>query len=132
MQRRTFLGTALAVANASPLFAALRRERWHDAAEVLERAMAGRLDDADATAHFGGLNLDAAHLRNVDRLIMTACGTSFHAGLVGEYLLDQLLAGFFSKVTGWRTSRESVGVPPCDIDFVQFTGGVQDRRGRLV
>jgi len=47
-------------------------------------------------------------------------------------LLDQLLAGFSSKVIGWRTSRESVGVPRCDIDFVQFTGGVQDRRGRLV
>ncbi len=57
--------------------------------EVLERAMAGRLDDADATAHFGGLNLDAAHLRHVDRVIMTACGTSFHAGLIGEYLLEQ-------------------------------------------
>jgi CubicO group peptidase (beta-lactamase class C family) len=38
MQRRTFLGTALAIANASPLFAALRGERWDDAAEVLQRA----------------------------------------------------------------------------------------------
>jgi glucosamine--fructose-6-phosphate aminotransferase (isomerizing) len=57
--------------------------------EVLERAMAGRLDDADATAHFGGLNLDAGQLRQVDRIIMTACGTSFHAGLIGEYLLEQ-------------------------------------------
>ncbi len=28
--------------------------------EALENAMRGRLDDADATAHFGGLNLDAA------------------------------------------------------------------------
>src|SRR5213595_710072 len=46
MQRRTFLGTALAVANAPPLFAALRGGRWDDAAEVLERATAAKQVDA--------------------------------------------------------------------------------------
>jgi hypothetical protein len=35
MRRRTLLGTALALANASPLLAALRGGRWDDAAEVL-------------------------------------------------------------------------------------------------
>lgn len=40
MRRRTLLGTALALANASPLLAALRAGRWDDAAEVLERASA--------------------------------------------------------------------------------------------
>jgi hypothetical protein len=43
IQRRTFLGTALAVANASPLFAVLREERWDAAAEVLELATAAKL-----------------------------------------------------------------------------------------
>ena len=57
--------------------------------EVLERAMAGRLDEAEATAHFGGLNLDAQQLRQVDRIILTACGTSYHAALVGEYLFEE-------------------------------------------
>src|SRR4029453_14114719 len=52
--------------------------------------MRGRLDDADATAHFGGLNLSAQQLRQIDRVIMTACGTSYHAGLVGEYLFEEL------------------------------------------
>lgn len=42
MRRRTFLGTALALANASPLLAALRGGRWEDAAEVLERAAASK------------------------------------------------------------------------------------------
>ena len=46
MRRRTFLGTALAVANASPLFAVQRGERWDDAAEVLERATAAKQVDA--------------------------------------------------------------------------------------
>src|SRR5262249_22032366 len=40
MRRRTLLGTALALANASPLLAAVRGGRWDDAAEVLERAAA--------------------------------------------------------------------------------------------
>jgi glucosamine--fructose-6-phosphate aminotransferase (isomerizing) len=58
--------------------------------ETVANAMRGRLDDADATAHFGGLNLGARQLRQIDRVIMTACGTSYHAGLVGEYLFEEL------------------------------------------
>ncbi|MER3414913.1 MAG: glutamine--fructose-6-phosphate transaminase (isomerizing) [Gemmataceae bacterium] len=58
--------------------------------EVLENTMRGRLEDADATAHFGGLNLDAQRLRQVERIILTGCGTSYHAGLVGEYLFEEL------------------------------------------
>ncbi|HEX4606873.1 MAG TPA: glutamine--fructose-6-phosphate transaminase (isomerizing) [Urbifossiella sp.] len=58
--------------------------------EALENAMRGRLDPADATAHFGGLNLSAQQLRQIDRVIFTACGTSYHAGLVGEYLFEEL------------------------------------------
>ena len=56
---------------------------------VLERAMAGRLDEKEATAHFGGLNLDPQELRQTDRIIMTACGTSYHAALIGEHLFEQ-------------------------------------------
>jgi glutamine---fructose-6-phosphate transaminase (isomerizing) len=57
--------------------------------EALQNAMRGRLDEADATAHFGGLNLDAQQLRQAERMILTACGTSYHAGLVGEYLFEE-------------------------------------------
>src|SRR5437660_498198 len=57
--------------------------------EALENAMRGRLDDADATSHFGGLNLDPQQLRRAERLILTACGTSYHAALVGEYLFEE-------------------------------------------
>jgi glucosamine--fructose-6-phosphate aminotransferase (isomerizing) len=61
----------------------------HEQPEVLQRAMAGRLDHSQATAHFGGLNLSAQELRQVDRIVMTACGTSYHAALVGEYLIEK-------------------------------------------
>jgi glutamine---fructose-6-phosphate transaminase (isomerizing) len=57
--------------------------------EALENAMRGRLSDEDASAHFGGLNLDTQQLRRAERLILTACGTSYHAALVGEYLFEE-------------------------------------------
>ncbi|MBL8798924.1 MAG: glutamine--fructose-6-phosphate transaminase (isomerizing) [Planctomycetia bacterium] len=58
--------------------------------ESLENAMRGRLADADSSAHFGGLNLDTQQLRRAERIILTACGTSYHAALVGEYLFEEL------------------------------------------
>jgi glutamine---fructose-6-phosphate transaminase (isomerizing) len=57
--------------------------------ESLENAMRGRFSQDDASSHFGGLNLDSQQLRRADRLILTACGTSYHAALVGEYLFEE-------------------------------------------
>ncbi|HEX5446653.1 MAG TPA: glutamine--fructose-6-phosphate transaminase (isomerizing), partial [Pirellulales bacterium] len=57
--------------------------------ETLQNTMRGRLSVDDATAHFGGLNFSPQQLRSVNRLLLTACGTSWHAALVGEYLLEQ-------------------------------------------
>ncbi|MFL5328117.1 MAG: glutamine--fructose-6-phosphate transaminase (isomerizing) [Gemmataceae bacterium] len=57
--------------------------------DALRNAMRGRLDQANSTAHFGGLNLDTQQLRKADRMILTACGTSYHAALVGEYLIEE-------------------------------------------
>jgi len=58
--------------------------------EALENALRGRIDEANGTAHFGGLNLDTQRLRQVERIILTACGTSYHAALVGEYLFEEI------------------------------------------
>jgi glucosamine--fructose-6-phosphate aminotransferase (isomerizing) len=55
----------------------------------LRNAMRGRLDRENATAKFGGLNLTPAQLRGVNRLILTACGTSWHSAMVGEYLIEE-------------------------------------------
>jgi glutamine---fructose-6-phosphate transaminase (isomerizing) len=56
---------------------------------TIENALRGRLDEDEATARFGGLNLTTQQLRRVDRIVLTACGTSWHAGLVGEYLIEE-------------------------------------------
>ena len=62
----------------------------HEQPTSLRNAMRGRLDRESATAKFGGLNLTPAQLRGVNRLILTACGTSWHSSLVGEYLIEEL------------------------------------------
>ena len=58
--------------------------------ESIENAMRGRLDFDAATAKFGGLNLSPQQLRSMRRFVMTACGTSWHAALVGEYQIESL------------------------------------------
>jgi glucosamine--fructose-6-phosphate aminotransferase (isomerizing) len=57
---------------------------------TIENALRGRLDRDASTAKFGGLNMSLAELRAVNRIVITACGTSWHAGLVGEYLFEEL------------------------------------------
>ncbi|HEY6563873.1 MAG TPA: glutamine--fructose-6-phosphate transaminase (isomerizing), partial [Pirellulaceae bacterium] len=57
---------------------------------TLRDTMRGRLCNDDATAVFGGLNLNARSLRQINRILLTACGTSWHAALVGEYTIEQL------------------------------------------
>ncbi len=58
--------------------------------ETVVDACRGRLRRAEATAVFGGLNLSARQLRRVRRIVLAACGTSWHAALVGEYLIERL------------------------------------------
>jgi glucosamine--fructose-6-phosphate aminotransferase (isomerizing) len=58
--------------------------------ETVRNAMRGRLDHDAATAKFGGLNLTPQQLRAIDRFVLTACGTSWHAALVGEYMIETL------------------------------------------
>src|SRR6185295_2781709 len=62
----------------------------HEQPETITAALRGRLSDEDASAVFGGLNLSPQDLRRVNRIILTACGTSWHAALVGEYLIEEL------------------------------------------
>lgn len=62
----------------------------HEQPTSIRNAMRGRLDRESATAKFGGLNLTPQQLRSIDRIVLTGCGTSWHAALVGEYLLEEM------------------------------------------
>lgn len=58
--------------------------------ETVHDACRGRIRRAEATAQFGGLNMTPRQLRRVRRIVFAACGTSWHAALVGEYLIERL------------------------------------------
>ncbi len=58
--------------------------------ESIHNAFRGRLNKEDATAVLGGLNMSAQDLRRFDRILITACGTALHSGIVGEYLIESL------------------------------------------
>jgi len=58
--------------------------------ETIQNAYRGRLQVDEGNVKLGGLNSVESKLRNCSRIIITACGTSWHAGLVGEYMIEQL------------------------------------------
>ncbi len=55
----------------------------------VRNSMRGRLDVKEGLARLHGLNLTDEELREIRRLIILGCGTSWHAGLVGEYLIEE-------------------------------------------
>ena len=58
--------------------------------EVLRNTMRGRLLVAEGNAKLAGLDTNIKELRNINRIIITACGTSYYAGMVGEYMIEEL------------------------------------------
>jgi len=58
--------------------------------EVLRNTMRGRLLSAEGNAKLAGLDTNIKELRNINRIIITACGTSYYAGMVGEYMIEDL------------------------------------------
>lgn len=57
--------------------------------ESVTNSMRGRLLFDEGMAKLGGLEEVADQLANAKRIIISACGTSWHAGLVGEYMIEQ-------------------------------------------
>ena len=57
--------------------------------ESLRNSIRGRILQSEGDARLGGLVDVVEKLANTKRIIITACGTSWHAALVGEYMLEQ-------------------------------------------
>ena len=55
---------------------------------TLRNAIRGRLNYEEGTARLNGLNLQYEELHLIDRIIITACGTAWHAALLGEYMIE--------------------------------------------
>ncbi|TMQ53639.1 MAG: glutamine--fructose-6-phosphate transaminase (isomerizing) [Candidatus Eisenbacteria bacterium] len=58
--------------------------------QSLRNTLRGRLLAEEGTSRLGGLNMSPAELRAITRVVITACGTSWHAGMIGEYLIEEL------------------------------------------
>ncbi|MBP8304465.1 MAG: glutamine--fructose-6-phosphate transaminase (isomerizing) [Phycisphaerae bacterium] len=58
--------------------------------QSLTTCLQGRLDSQEHKIVLGGLSAHLRDLTRTRRVVFTACGTAFHAGLVGEYLFEQL------------------------------------------
>ena len=58
--------------------------------DSLTNTLRGHLLEEEGTARLHGLKLSDDELKRFDRIIITACGTSWHAGLIGEYLIEEL------------------------------------------
>ncbi|UCE58636.1 MAG: glutamine--fructose-6-phosphate transaminase (isomerizing) [Phycisphaerales bacterium] len=59
--------------------------------DALENCLRGRIDLRAGTVHLGGLEERSRELIRTKRIILTACGTAWHAALVGEYLFEELV-----------------------------------------
>jgi len=62
----------------------------HEQPVSVRESMRGRLQAAKGIVRLGGVSEYHNKLKNAKRIIMIACGTSWHAGLVGEYLFEEL------------------------------------------
>src|SRR6056297_842767 len=62
----------------------------NEQSSTILNAIRGRLDEDNGTAILSGLKNYQKYLRTIDRIILTGCGTSWHAGLIGEYLIENL------------------------------------------
>lgn len=62
----------------------------NEAPDTIRSATNGRIRPATGTVKLGGLESVQEQLRYIDRIVIVACGTSYYAGLVGEYLIEEI------------------------------------------
>ena len=58
--------------------------------QVIRDCMRGRMNAEQGWIKLGGISEFAARINNAKRIIITACGTSWHSGLIAEYLIEEL------------------------------------------
>lgn len=62
----------------------------HEQPKTIYDCLRGRLDAENGTITMAGVELNIEQLKNAPRLIIVACGTSWHAGLIAEYIFEEL------------------------------------------
>ena len=67
----------------------LKKEIYEQPGSILD-SMRGRISVSQSKVALGGILDYEERLVSAKRLIFVACGTSWHAGLVGEYLIEEI------------------------------------------
>ncbi len=62
----------------------------HEQVDTIADCMRGRLNVDEGWVNLGGMSDHLERMLSAKRMIIVACGTSWHAGLIGEYLLEEL------------------------------------------
>ncbi|HET9453969.1 MAG TPA: glutamine--fructose-6-phosphate transaminase (isomerizing) [Gemmatimonadaceae bacterium] len=57
--------------------------------QTIQNTMRGRVVQEEGFSKLGGLNLSKEELLNIDHIVITACGTSWHSGLIGEMMIEE-------------------------------------------
>ena len=57
--------------------------------QTIQNTMRGRLVTDEGFSKLGGLNLTKEELQQLDQIIITACGTSWHSALIGELMIEE-------------------------------------------
>ncbi|MCF8451267.1 MAG: glutamine--fructose-6-phosphate transaminase (isomerizing) [Taibaiella sp.] len=58
--------------------------------KAIEDSLRGRMNASQGWIKLGGLNEYINRIENAERFIITACGTSWHSALIGEYMIEDL------------------------------------------
>lgn len=62
----------------------------HEQPTTIQDAMRGRLNAVDSWIKLGGIEENLEKFKDAERLIIVACGTSWHSGLIAEYIFEDL------------------------------------------
>jgi glucosamine--fructose-6-phosphate aminotransferase (isomerizing) len=63
----------------------------HEQPTAIRETMRGRLSSESSDIALENLGLSVADIRNIDKIVMVACGTAFHAAMVGKYTIENLV-----------------------------------------
>jgi len=65
--------------------------------ESVRNALRGRINTVEGSALLAGMNISPTELAQIQRIVLVGCGTSLHAGMVGEYAFEDV-AGISAEV----------------------------------
>jgi glutamine---fructose-6-phosphate transaminase (isomerizing) len=72
-------------------YAHFMQKEIHEQPKSVLATLRGRVAVLDATTRLDGLNLSPSDCRRIRGITVLACGTSWHAGMIGRYLMEQLI-----------------------------------------